>query len=71
MLLSAAMMLFFATAEQPSSPADRDQIVCKRQLLEGTRKSGKICKTKGEWSRDKMRFRDAIEKKQRDSLLNN
>lgn len=57
-------------AQGPAASVADSKIVCKSQPGENTRVLTKICKTRSDWARDRARFRDAVEKKQRDSLLN-
>jgi hypothetical protein len=59
-----------AAVAQTGDLKDPDRIKCKYQAGENSRISKKVCKTNRDWVRDKERFRNALEKKQRDSLMN-
>ena len=67
---AAIVLLCSGAAFAEEKKYDPDKIVCKTQAAEGSRLGTKICKTNKDWIRDKERFRSAIEKKQRDSLMN-
>lgn len=67
---SLALICSGAAFAQTGDLKDPDKITCKHQPGENSRISKKVCKTNRDWVRDKERFRNALEKKQRDSLMN-
>lgn len=67
---AALIVALGAPALAETAKADDERIICKQQPGENTRFVKKVCKTAKDWRQHKRMFREAIEKKQRDSLMN-